>query len=197
MGIVRRDGDHVRRPHAGGEQRLVGVAHGGVGEQDALLATHPLGEFLRAELKKAVAATFGQGCCRIDARQQRLRQRQGGFVAALHFRIAVDQHIADELEHARGTVTARPEGEQLRCVVDEAGGAIAALERRMCNDVFQEGQVAGYTADAEFAQGTTHPADRFLRVVPLGGDLDQQGIVVGCDDRAGIGRASIKADAGA
>ncbi len=66
MCIVRRDGDHVRSPHARGEQRLVGVTHGGVGEQDALLVAHPLGKFLRAEFQKAVTAALGQGRGRID-----------------------------------------------------------------------------------------------------------------------------------
>ena len=37
-------GDEVVAPHAGGEQRLVGVAHGGVGDEHALLVPHPAGE---------------------------------------------------------------------------------------------------------------------------------------------------------
>ena len=44
--------------HAGGEQRLVAVAHRRVGHQHALLVAHPFGEFLRAERIEELLCTI-------------------------------------------------------------------------------------------------------------------------------------------
>jgi hypothetical protein len=43
---MRRNGGHVIGAHAGGKQRLVRVAHGGVGQQHLRLVFHPLAENL-------------------------------------------------------------------------------------------------------------------------------------------------------
>ena len=47
-GIGRRHLDHVDRAHPRRQQRLVPVAHGGVGHQQPLLRRHPVGHGLRA-----------------------------------------------------------------------------------------------------------------------------------------------------
>ena len=68
-GIGRRDRDHVVRAHARGEQRLVRVAHGRVGDQHALLGAHPVGERLRARRGRAAA------WCRAPDRRVEARRR--------------------------------------------------------------------------------------------------------------------------
>jgi hypothetical protein len=49
-GQVRGDGEHIEGAHPGREEGLVGVAHGGIGDQQGLGLAHPAGEALRAEL---------------------------------------------------------------------------------------------------------------------------------------------------
>ena len=57
--VVRRDLFHVVAAHARGKQRLVGVAHGGVGQQHLRLVLHPLGKAFGSQLLELVAAAFG------------------------------------------------------------------------------------------------------------------------------------------
>ena len=71
----------------------------------------------------------------------------------------------------------------------------ALRELRMRDDVFEEGQVGRHAADAELAQRAVHARDRLRGVRRPGGDLLQQRIVEARDDRAGIGRAAVEADA--
>jgi hypothetical protein len=52
-GIGGRDLDHVERAHARGQQRLVPVAHGRVGDQQLFLRLHPVGDRLRAPSRPA------------------------------------------------------------------------------------------------------------------------------------------------
>ena len=54
------DGQHVVGAHARGQQRLVGVAECGVGEQQALLLRGPLGEAFGAELVEQLARAVGR-----------------------------------------------------------------------------------------------------------------------------------------
>ncbi len=49
-GVGVGHGEHVVGAHPGGDERLVGVAHRSVGDEEALLVEDPLGEFLGAEL---------------------------------------------------------------------------------------------------------------------------------------------------
>ena len=74
MRVIRRDGQHVGSAHARGEQRLVGVAHGGVGQQYLLLFAHPLRKSFRPERLQAVAAARRDRARWSNRRQDRRRQ---------------------------------------------------------------------------------------------------------------------------
>ena len=65
----------------------------------------------------------------------------------------------------------------------------------MADDGFEEGQVGGDAADAEFAQRPVHAGDRLLRRRRPGGDLFQERVVEAGDHRAGIGGAAVEPDA--
>src|SRR5690606_10207530 len=54
-------GEHVVRAHARRHERLVGVAEGGVGDEQAFLRGRPLGEFFRAELEQQIARAGRRG----------------------------------------------------------------------------------------------------------------------------------------
>jgi hypothetical protein len=51
----------VMGAHAGGEQRLVAVAHGGVGEEHAVFVAHPFGEALRPSASRRCFEPSGMG----------------------------------------------------------------------------------------------------------------------------------------
>ena len=58
-GDVVGDGQEVAGAHAGGEQRLVGVAEGGVGDRDPVLGAEPAGELLGPDLAQQLAGAVG------------------------------------------------------------------------------------------------------------------------------------------
>src|SRR5258706_9634595 len=64
----------------------------------------------------------------------------------------------------------------------------------MVDQVFEERDVGLYAADAELAQRAVHAADRFMMIRSPGGDLDQERMEVGGDDRAAETVAAVEAD---
>src|SRR5476649_2613164 len=114
---------------------------------------------------------------------------------ALHFRVAIYDHFAYELEQPGRTVPLGLQAEQLGRGVDEAGCAFSRLEQGMSDKVLEESQICRHATYAKFTQGTVHAADGFLRVVAAGRNLYQQRVVEGRDNRAGVGGSRIQANA--
>ena len=57
-----RNGQHVGAAHAGGHEGLVGVAEGGVGDEEAGLGGHPLREVFGTEfVEELFGAFWGRG----------------------------------------------------------------------------------------------------------------------------------------
>ena len=82
--------------------------------------------------------------------------------------------------------------EQLRRLIDEARGVVAAREARMGDDLIEEAQVGRDAADAKFPQRAVHARDGFLRRRRPGSHLHQQRVVRAGDDRAGIGCSGVE-----
>ncbi len=138
------------------------------------------------------------GASHVHRRQHRLGQGQGGQRAPGNLGVAVHRHLGQEAQHLAGPVAARGKGQQLGRVLDEARGQLVLLvvdEGRVVDEVFQELQIGGHAADAEFAQRAVHARDGFRGGRRPGRDLDQQRVVVGRDHRAAIGRAGVQPDA--
>ena len=77
--------------------------------------------------------------------------------------MAVDGDVGDVGEELGGAVAALDRLEQLRRLVDEAGGVARVAEFRVADDVLEEGEVGGDAADAELAERPVHAGDRLLR----------------------------------
>jgi hypothetical protein len=77
--VVRRHAQHVDAAHAGREQRLVRIAHRGVGEQHPLLVQHPARELLRAQLLEEGAGAGRRGRGEVGLRQDQVRMREVGL----------------------------------------------------------------------------------------------------------------------
>src|SRR5580692_3297268 len=85
--------------------------------------------------------------------------------------------------------------EQLRALLDEARGVVAARELRVRDELIEEAQVTHHAADAELPQCPVHARDGLLRRRRPGGHLHQQRVVGTRDDGAGVGGAGIQTDA--
>ena len=192
-GIGGRHLDHVDGPHPRGEQRLVPVAHGGVGDQQVPLLLHPVGHRLRALLLQQVARAHH----RLGAQFRRARILDAGMRTrvALGLGMSVDGDVGDIGQHLGAAVAALEEVEELRRLVDEFRVIGVVQEGRVFEQVLDEGDVGGDPANAELAQGPVHPGDGGLGRLRLGGDLHQQAVVVARDHPARIGGAAVKPDA--
>ena len=187
-------GEHVEAAHARGHERLVGVAEGGVGDEQALLLERPLGEFLRAQLEQQVARALGQRGGQVGLGQRRRVEGLGRLVS-LGVRVAVDDDVAEEVQQLRGPVFPAAEGEELRRGVDERRGGLAAAELRVQDDVLEEGDVGLDPADPELRQRPVHAVHGDLVGLPGGDDLHEHRVVEGRDDRARVAHAAVEADA--
>ena len=110
--------------------------------------------------------------------------------------MAVDGHVAQVLEQFGGAVLPGGELDQLGGLIDEACGALATLEKWVGDDVLEERQIGRHASDAVGQViGQQVPAHAGNRIGCSGspcGDLDQETVVVGRDDCAGVGRAAVQ-----
>ena len=194
MGEGVRAGQHVIAAHAGGHERLMRVAEGGVGDELTFLLPGPLGEFLRSEFQQQVARPLGYGFRVIEL--HRMRRLQWRFrLVSLGVRVAVHNHVAEVVQKPGRAIPTRLEGKQLGRGVDQRCRGLPVAELRVRDHVFNEGDVCLHAADAEFGQGPVHAIHRHL-VGPAAGDgLDEPGIVEGRDHRADVGHAGVQPDA--
>ena len=194
VGVGIGDGDHVERPHPRGEQRLVGVAHRRVGDEETVLLPHPGGKLLRADFLELgpCAGRRGGQPIKLRHRRRRAADRHG---APLHERVAVDDHVGQILEHPSGPVATEREVEERRRFVDEPRGATAGEKVGVCDEVDQERDVGLHAADAEFLQAAFDVAGGLLVGQPPRRHLHQQRVEIGRDDCAGEGGAGVEPDA--
>ncbi len=170
------------------------VAHRGVGDEQALLGEHPVGDGLGALLLEELAGARGRG---VDGDDGRARGTGlgGRLRAAGGLGVTVDRDVGDVGEDLRRAVAAGVEVEELGRRVDELGGVGIVEEGRVLEQVLDEGDVGRDAADAELAERAVEAGDRHLGRRRPGGDLFEQRVVVAGDDGARIGGAAVEADA--
>ena len=170
LGCAFRALQHVSRPHAGGEEGLVGVAHRGVRDKEFLLIEDVLGQRDRAlfvEDGLEAGATFAGGF------------REAGKVADLAFQVGLRHlDVGDVPQHTCGAVSRLLDLEEFRGLIDELRRAETGLEGRMVEDLLDEGDVGLDAADMDFGQGAAGFADDRREARVPGRDLDEQGVVV-------------------
>lgn len=91
----------------------------------------------------------------------------------------IDLYLGDVLEQLGGTVAAHVDVEELGSLVNELGVARPGPEGGVGQNVGDEGNVGLDAADMLLADGPHGLAAHPLEGVVPGGDLDQQGVVVG------------------
>ncbi len=184
-----RPQEHIPGPHPGGEQGLMGVPHGGVGDEELFLPLHPvpqgLGPLLVQELLEPGPGLAGGAW---DPRDVQLPAVDGGIVYLL---------LGDVLEHLGGAVLAVLHLEELGGLVNELCVAGPGPEGGVAENVGDEGDIGLDAPDVLLPHRAGGPAAGPLKGVVPGGDLDQQGVVIGGDHGPGIGVAAVQADAAA
>ena len=181
------------RAEARRQQRLVRVAHRRVGQQ------HRFCSSIHAAKRSAPSSSSfcfvpGGGGGADRASQLRIRQPRRAR-PALHFIVAVDDDLADEIQQPRRAIALAREAEQLGRLVDELRGVVRAGEARMHDQLIEKAQVRRHAAHAEFPQRAMHARDRVLRRRRPRRDLHEQRIIRRCDDRAGVCGAGVEPDA--
>ena len=123
---VRRDVQQVAGPDPGGEQGLVGVAEGGLGDGHRLLGAQLLGERLRAVAQQPVPRAGRGRAGQVQGRQLGPRG-DGAAPGAVGL---VDRDVGEVGEQLGTAVGGHPRGAQFRALVDERGGQPSGLEVR-------------------------------------------------------------------
>ncbi len=179
-GDVRRGGHQVARAHPGGEQGLVRVAEGGVGDGHGLLRAEPGGETVGTERGELLARPVHDRTVQVHPRQlvDRLDPPGPRPVRLVHRRLG---EVAEDPGAAVGRAAAL---QQVRPLVDEARGDPAGAEVGVVEHRGEERQVRRDAADAELGDGPPGPADGVREGVAVAGELDQHGVEV----RADLGR---------
>ena len=114
-------------PNSRGQQRLVRVTEGGVGDADGLLLTQRLRETFGSEFEQSLTATGRRRRREIDLGQLVLRvHRRGPLTVRL-----VDRHIREVGQDLRAAVCRRTQSQQLRTFLDEGGRHASGPEVRV------------------------------------------------------------------
>ena len=170
----------------------MGIAHRGVGEQDAVLRLHPLGERHRTVAIQNLAAAIGGGQRREFGHDGRRGFRWRTRTVA-HFGVTVDGDVGNIAEQFGRAILARLEVEQLGRRVDEPRRIVIFDEIWMRDDILKERQIGRDATNAELTQSAVHAGDGFFSRRRPAGHFFQQWIVIARDHRTGISRAAVEA----
>ena len=106
--------------HTGRQKRLMPIAHGGVGQQEAVLRFHPIGQTLWTlrgqNILGALRAVTGGDW---SFRRLQIAGRKG---STLGLRMSVDRNIRNIGQDFGGPIAPLAEFKQIRRLVDKAGG---------------------------------------------------------------------------
>ena len=190
---MRGDVHQVAGPDAGGQQRLVGVPEGGVGDRDGLLLAERLREALRAEFEQALT---GAGLWVVELLGCQLRQLLAGDDLGARLAVGLVDRDAGQVGEQLG----RPVGrlvrvQQVGTLVDERRGDASGLEVGVGEHGPQEADVGVDAADAELGERPLGAADGRVEVASPAGQLDHHRVEVGADLGAGEHRAAVEPDA--
>ena len=187
--------DEVAGAHARGQQRLVRVAQGGVGDGDVVECAQPGRQRLRP-----VLVEHGLRGAQRAAGSRRLGREQGSGIA--HHRSGltvrpVDGGLGQPQEQAGCRSQRRPRlrGHELGMLVEEGRGQLAGQEVGVAQEGAQEADVGGDTAHLELRQRPTRAPGGAGEVGAARRQLDEQGVVERGDVGAGV-RGSVEAHAG-
>ncbi len=191
-GDVRGDLQQAGGPHAGGQQRLVCIAEGGVGDPDGRGVAQPAREAFRSQLDQPLLR---------PGRRRRLEVDGGQLVARVHRRRTrpvrlVDRHVGQVVEDLGAAVGTAARGQQLRTLVDERRGHLAGDEVGVVQHRLQERDVRRDAADSELGQGPLGASHRSGQIPSATGQFDQHGVEVRRYLGTQVG-AAVEPDAGA
>ncbi len=187
---VRGDPQQVLGPDPGGQQRLVGIPEGRVGDLGAGPRPQVGGEPLGAELEQPLSRALGRGHGEVHpgrALDPRVEPGRRLAVRLVHCDLG---QPAQQLGAAVGRGVG---GQQPGPLLDEGGGDVPREEVGILQHGLQERDVCADAADPELGQRPFRPGDRGLEGPATAGQLDQHGVEVGADLYAHVGGAPVQA----
>ena len=180
-GDVLRRGDQRGPAHAGGQQRLVGIAERGVRQREGALVTHALRELLRAQVQQEIPGAARQVRAAVRALRQLVKGPDVGRALAVR---PVDRHFREVVEDAAGLIVSRRRAQQVRVVGNETGIDPPRREVRFAQQHSEEADVRSHAGDVEFVERPDGAGDRLLEVLAAAGHFDQQRVEVRGNFRA-------------
>ncbi len=182
-GVRGRRRENLSGPQAGGQQRLMGVTQGGVGDRELLGRPQPRRPFPWSELgEKLTGPGRRHGGGQRRQYGHRVDQRAGRSL------VAVDGAVREPVQQTAGPVGSAVTDRQSGPVVQEGRGHPSGQEVRLCQQPAQERQVRAHTADPELRQRPAGPPGGLLEGGAPGRHLDQQRVEVRGDLRTLVGR---------
>ena len=170
--------------HAGGQEGLVGVTEGGVGDGQGILFAQIPGESLRAELLQAVAGAAWQR----DVLHLGQLLHGTGCLGAVAVGL-VHGDIRQVFQDPSLLIIGRWGLEQVLVGADEAGVDAPLGEVLLAQQCAEEADVGGHTGDIELGQGALGAGHGGVEVGAAAGHLDQHGVEVRGDLAAELGCA--------
>ena len=192
LGCRFEDAEHIDGADAGSHQGLVGVTHRRIRNQNFFLVENPLGELFRPHgienLLRAGRILTCYSCRHFQSFEFR-------FFLMTSASIAVNRRFTDVFQQLRAAVLYDGQVKQFRMVVNEVDIVRTVHEFRRFQHVDEEADVRLNAADTEFFQRTQH----FLHSPFMGQricrSLNEKGIIVRRNNRAGIRIAAVETDA--
>src|SRR5205085_6412197 len=96
---------------------------------------------------------------------------------------------------ASSAVAAAGQVEKLGGVIEKGSGDVSGSKFRVIDDVFDEGDVGFYAANAEFAERAVHALASFGKVESPSGDFNEQRVIVSGEHGPGICGPAVETNA--
>ena len=163
--------EQIVRAHARRHEGLVCIPKSRIRDEQAFFFSRPAREFLRPQFFQELTSS-GRW------RNSRRRRDDGRLqflwnFLPLHFRVAVQNHVAQIGKQFRRAVAAARQAKELGGIIKERGGDLARLKLGVIHHVFRERDVCLYAANPEFAQRPVHALARFGKIRAPCRDFDK------------------------
>mmetsp|Transcript_26179 Transcript_26179/g.53739 ORF Transcript_26179/g.53739 Transcript_26179/m.53739 type:complete len:437 (-) Transcript_26179:373-1683(-) len=210
--------EQVVGPHSGGKERLMGVAHGSIGEHGVGVLSHCLGESLGALLTENLLEVIGFGVFFFENGLDRLGTRSRNILVAHSFgnrrvgteRLGMPVHseISDVFQVSFEVVVLLSFGgafdsswrsgkivQQLGIVLDEVEIESSFDEIRVVQDIEKERNIGFDTTNVIVPKSTPHPPDNSIPILVRRSVFHQKTIKVRLNDHTGV-RISVDPQSG-
>ena len=154
----------VMSTYSGRQQRLVGIAPGGISDQQLVILKRPTGKTFWSLVEQNIAGTAWMLLSILNFRNLGLAQiTEIKPLFRLDTRIAVDGGVTDETENFVGTVLLNGELKNFRILFEERSITFPFDKDRMGDDLFEKTNIGFHPTNPEFLKCAMHSARRIAK----------------------------------